>query len=214
MCWQRGISDAGVANLAFCDLLERVDLLGSPTGDGAINALRGKRHLRQFKTGRLVTDAGLPLLHDFPVFKTWQGGEPELRSDVPRRHRPDYLMVDGPFSDTGFATLAGLDGVFGLGLFWHVSGLTADGLRPLADLPNLGMLGCEGTLCNDTAMRHIAAIPRLRMLMAQGTVATDDGFEALSRSRTIEYIWGRECPNLQGAASRRSPTCPRSRDSR
>jgi hypothetical protein len=36
------------------------------------------------------------------------------------------------------------------------------------------------------------------MLMAQGTVATDAGFLALSRSRTIEYIWGRECPNLSG----------------
>jgi hypothetical protein len=47
-------------------------------------------------------------------------------------------------------------------------------------------------------MRHIAGIPRLRMLMAQGTVATDNGFAALSRSPTIEDIWGRECPNLQG----------------
>ena len=34
------------------------------------------------------------------------------------------------------------------------------------------------------------------MLMGQGTVASDDGFVALSRSQTIEYIWGRECPNL------------------
>ena len=144
MCWQGGISDAGVANLSFCDLLERVDLLGSPTGDGAIHALRGKPHLRVFKTGRLVTDAGLPLLHDFPVFKTWQGGEPSYDLMSFGDAEPTYLMVDGPFSDAGFARLAGLDGVFGLGLFWHVSGLTADGLRPLADLPNLGMLGCEG----------------------------------------------------------------------
>src|SRR5262249_7090023 len=36
------------------------------------------------------------------------------------------------------------------------------------------------------------------MLMGQGTVASDDGFAALSRSLTIEYIWGRECPNLGG----------------
>ena len=198
MCWQSGISDAGVANLAFCDRLERVDLLGSPTGDGAIDALRGKRHLRHFKTGRLVTDAGLPLLHDFPVFKTWQGGEPRYDLMSFGDADPNFLMLDGPFSDAGLAALAGLDGVFGLGFFWHVSGLTPDGLRPLADMPNLGALGCEGKLCNDTAMRHIAAIPRLRMLMAQGTVATDDGFAALSRSPTIEYIWGRECPNLQG----------------
>jgi hypothetical protein len=34
--------------------------------------------------------------------------------------------------------------------------------------------------------------------MGQGSVASDDGFTALSRSRTIEYIWGRECPNLGG----------------
>jgi hypothetical protein len=46
-------------------------------------------------------------------------------------------------------------------------------------------------------MRHIAALPNLRMLMAQGTVASDEGFKWLSRSRTIEYIWGRECPNLK-----------------
>jgi hypothetical protein len=34
------------------------------------------------------------------------------------------------------------------------------------------------------------------MLMGQGTVATDEGFKSLSRSQTIEYFWGRECPNL------------------
>jgi len=47
-------------------------------------------------------------------------------------------------------------------------------------------------------MRHIAHFPRLRMLMGQGAVASDTGFEALSRSQTVEYIWGRECPNLTG----------------
>jgi hypothetical protein len=65
-------------------------------------------------------------------------------------------------------------------------------------LPHLGAVACEGRLCDDTAMRHMAALPRLRMLMAQGTVATDEGFAALSRSPALEYLWGRECPNLQG----------------
>jgi hypothetical protein len=96
------------------------------------------------------------------------------------------------------ASIAGLDGLFALTFYWHISGLTASGLKPLADLPNLGFLGCQNELCNDDAMRHIAAIPRLRMLMGQGTVASDEGFAALSRSQTIEYIWGRECPNLKG----------------
>jgi hypothetical protein len=41
-------------------------------------------------------------------------------------------------------------------------------------------------------------MPKLRMLQAQGTVATDAGFATLSQSQTLEYIWGRECPNLTG----------------
>ena len=46
-------------------------------------------------------------------------------------------------------------------------------------------------------MPHIAAMPRLRFLGAQDTLAGDDGFVALSRSRSIEYIWGRRCHNLR-----------------
>jgi hypothetical protein len=196
-CWTQGITDAGMANLAFCDRLESVNLLGTQTGDGVINALTGKRNLRRFRTGRLVTDAGLPLLRQFPVFKTWQGGDIRY-SLMSAEAEPNHLLLDGPFTSDGLASLAGLDGLFALTFFWHVSALTADGLKQLAGLPNLGFLGCQNELCNDEAMRHIAAIPRLRMLMGQGAVASDDGFAALSRSQTIEYIWGRECPNLGG----------------
>jgi hypothetical protein len=49
-------------------------------------------------------------------------------------------------------------------------------------------------------MKHIAAMPRLRRLRAQESVATDDGFTALSQSKTIESIWGRECPNFGSRA--------------
>jgi hypothetical protein len=38
MCWQQGVSDAGVANLKYCEKLESVNLMGTPTGDGAIDA--------------------------------------------------------------------------------------------------------------------------------------------------------------------------------
>ena len=197
MCWQGGITDAGVAQLASCEHLEDVNLLGTPTGDGALRALAGKRALRRVRTGRQVTDAGLPLLQQFPAFTSWQGGEVRYSLMSPDAE-PTHLLLDGPFTDQGMSHLAGLDGLFGLSFFWHVSALTADALAPLANLANLGFLGCEGRLCDDAAMRHIARIPRLRMLMGQGTVATDAGFESLSTSRTIEYIWGRECPNLTG----------------
>ena len=121
---------------------------------------------------------------------------------------PNHLLLDGPFTDGGLASLAGLDGLFGLSFFWHISALTGAGLARLAHLPNLGFLGCEGKLCDDEAMRHIGAIPRLRMLMGQGTVATDHGFENLSRSGTLEYIWGRECPNLTGRGFAALSTMP------
>ncbi len=197
MGWQRGISDAGVANLTFCDQLESVNLMGTATGDGAIKALAGKLKLRHFRTGRQVTDDGLPLLHQFPVFKTWQGGQ--LQYDlVEAEVEPNQLLLDGPFTDAGLGSMVGLDGVFGLHLFWHTSALTPDGLAPLGQLPNLGYLGCEGELCNDDAMRHIAAMPKLRALMCQDTVAGDEGFTALSQSKTIESIWGRRCYNLEG----------------
>ena len=210
MCWQPGISDAGASNLAFCDQLEKVNLLGTPTGDGVIRALIGKPRLRQFKTGHQVSDAGLPLLRQFPMFASWHGGEIRYSLMSPDS-APTHLLLDGPFTNEGLAGLAGLEGLFGLSFFWHISRLTPDGLAPLKDLPNLGFLGCDGKLCNDEAMRSIAAIPQLRMLMAQGTVASDDGFVALSRSATIEYIWGRECPNLSGRGFAAMSAMPRLR---
>ncbi|MEX2284132.1 MAG: hypothetical protein WEE89_16720 [Gemmatimonadota bacterium] len=205
--WSRRISDAGVSNLSFCDRLEVVNLMGSTTGDGAIAALAGKTKLHRFKTGRLVTDAGLPLLHQLPVFKTWHPAEIhyDLMSFAAERNS---LMIDGPFTDKGLTSLAGLDGLFGLSIFWHSPAFTANGLAVLADLANLGFLGCQGENCNDAAMRHISAIPRLRMLMAQGTVASDAGFAALSRSQTLEYIWCRECPNLGGPGFEALSTMP------
>jgi hypothetical protein len=207
MCWQSAITDAGVANLRFCEKLESVDLLGTHTGDGVIAALAGKGALHRLKTGRRVTDAALPLLHQLPIFKTWHGGTVKYSLMSPDAE-PNHLLLDGPFTNAGLATLSGLDGLFGLTFFWHISALTPAGLARLVDLPNLGFLGCQDQLCDDEAMRHIGAIPRLRMLMGQGSVATDTGFAALSRSQTIEYIWGRECRNLTGRGFAALSTMP------
>lgn len=195
--WAQRISDAGVANLTFCDHLESVNLMGTPTGDGAINALRGKPGLHRFSTGKLVTDRGIPLLHDFPAFRTWSNPEISLglMTFTPDSHS---LLLDGPFTDKGLARLGGLDGLFGLNFFWHSKSFTSGGLAALAELPNLGMVGCDGNMCDDGAMQAFAAVPRLRLLMIQGAVASDIGFAALSQSRSVEYIWGRDCPNLKG----------------
>ena len=194
-CWTPGISDAGLVGLSHCDQLEDVDALGTQTGDGTIRALMGKRHLRYFRSGQRVTDAGLALFQHFPVFRTWHGGDIsyELMS---ANTKPNHLLIDGPFTNAGLASLRGLEGLFALSFFWHCPAFTSEGLRPLQQLLNLGFLGCQNSHCDDQAMRHISDFPRLRMLMGQSAVASDAGFEALSRSQTIEYIWGRECPNL------------------
>ena len=196
MFWQGDISDNGVANLRSCDQLEEVDLLGCNTGDGAIATLAGKPKLRLFKTGQNVSDNGLGLLQQFPAFKTQPTEEPKFGL-MSFSAEPTNLLIDGPFTRDGLNKLRGLDGLFGLSFFWHTSRLRGDDLQCLDGLSNLVYLGCQGELCNDDAMRHIAALPKLRMLMGQGTVATDEGFRSLSRSQTIEYIWGRECPNLK-----------------
>ena len=197
MFWKRDVSDKGISNLRFCEELEDVDLLGCNTGDGAIAALAGKTKLRRFKTGRNVTDDGLGLLDQFPAFKTWHGEEAKYGL-MSFGAEPTNLLIDGPFTRKGLDSLRGLDGLDGLSFFWHTTNLRGDDLQCLDSLSKLSFLGCQGALCDDDAMRHIAALPKLRMLMGQGTIATNDGFKSLSQSKTIEYFWGRECPNLSG----------------
>jgi hypothetical protein len=168
--------------------------MGSPTGDGAIAALQGKAALRHFSSGRHVTDAGLPLLHNFPMLKSLHRGDPAAGETEDTN--AGHLLIDGPFTNKGLSGLAGLEGVFDLDLFWHVTGITSESFAHLVDLPNLASLGADGHLSDNLAMRYIAAMPRLRKLRAQGAVATDEGFEALSQSKTLASFWGRECPNF------------------
>ena len=195
MYWQANITDEGIANLRFCDQLEEVDLLGCNTGDGAIASLAGKPKLSRLKTGQNVSDDGLGRLQEFPAFKTPPAEQPEFEL-MSFSAGPTNLLIDGPFTAAGLKSLRGLDGLVGLSFFWHTSRLRGDDLQSLEGLSNLVYLGCQGQLCDDDAMRHIAALPRLRMLMGQGTVATEEGFRSFSQSQTIEYFWGRECPNL------------------
>jgi hypothetical protein len=128
-----------------------------------------------------------------PVFKTWQGGN-ETMALLSYDAGPNYLMLRGPITDRGLLHLRGLDGLFALNLDDRDLGITSAGLAPLVTLPNLGWLAADA---KDNWMPFIAAMPRLRFLAAQDTVAGDEGFVALSRSQSIEYIWGRRSHNLR-----------------
>ena len=193
--WTKGFTDAAAAHLAACDCLETVNVMGSAAGDGLIRALAGKVTLRFIETGRGVTDQGIPDLHQIPAFKKWLGGEVQVGL-MGADKLPNRLMIDGPFTDAGLAALDGLEGVAALSFFWHSKAFTPAGLESLRRLPRLEVFGIDGSQCGDAAMRQIAAIPRLRQLQAQGAIAGDAGWEALSGSQTLEYIWGRQCPNF------------------
>ena len=111
---------------------------------------------------------------------------------------PTYAGVEGPFTAEGLRAIHDLDGVFALNLQWQAGTMDSSALGLLSSLAHLGFLALNGDRCDDDAMRQIARLPHLRMLLAQGPAAGDDGFEALSASRSLEYYWGRECPNLGG----------------
>jgi hypothetical protein len=195
-CWTCGLTDSAAVHLAACDRLESVNVMGSAAGDGLIRALAGKTALRFLHTGRGVTDKGIPDLHNIPAFKKWLGGEIHVGL-MGASKLPNQLMIDGGFTDAGLAALEGLEGVAALSFFWHSKAFTSAGLEPLRRLPRLEVFGIDGDQCGDEAMQQIAAIPRLRQLQAQGAIAGDAGWDALSRSQTLEYIWGRECPNFE-----------------
>jgi hypothetical protein len=107
---------------------------------------------------------------------------------------PNKLLLRGPFTDRGMWHLRGLDGLFGLNLDASELAITAKALEPLVALPHLGWLAVDA---KDDWMPLIADMPRLQFLGAQDTPAGDDGFVALSRSQSLQYLWGRRCHNLR-----------------
>ncbi|MGB6483280.1 MAG: sigma-70 family RNA polymerase sigma factor [Candidatus Acidiferrales bacterium] len=209
LCHQQYISDAGLMHLRNCESLERLNLMGTGTGNGAVEAVSGKAHLRQFFAGTSITDRGLERLGEFPLFAKWKDRRHDL-SLMNFQHHPTYLWLNmkAPLTDAGLAHLGKLDGLSALNLFattGHApfddtnSQVTFAGLSALIELANLRWLGCCARLCSDKAMQCFASMPNLRFLMCQDAVSGDNGFIALSRSSSVEFVWGRRCHNLRSA---------------
>lgn len=191
LAWN-GVTAAGITVLAGCDAIEQVTL-GSSTevGDAAVRALAGKPGLRHLRIA--LTDQGLSLLRELPVFRWWHGGKAELGL-VGHKSLPNHLALRGSFTDAGMRHLRGLDGLFSLDLDDSRLAITAAALAPLTSLARLGALAVDA---KDDWMPLIAEMPHLRALGVQDTTAGDEGFAALGRSASIEYIWGRRCHNLR-----------------
>ena len=126
ICWYReSLRRRHRASPASCDDLEHVDLMGTQTGDGALAALAGKARLASLSTGRLVSDAGIAMLREFPVFRQRFAGDVQYQPDE-LLGEADHLLLDGPFTDAGLAALAGLEG--------QTSASICSGTRPASRL--------------------------------------------------------------------------------
>jgi hypothetical protein len=186
------VTAAGITVLRHCENLEHVNLGASTeVGDAAARALAGKRNLHHLRIA--LTDAGMPLLHELPVFKSWQGGEAELGL-LGHPALPNHLCLRGTFTNAGMRHLRGLDGLFGLDIDDSDLRITAPALESLIALARLAVLSVDA---KDDWMPYIAHMPHLRALAAQDTTAGDEGFLALSKSQSLEYLWGRRCHNLR-----------------
>ena len=199
------VSDRGVESLAECSALEHVDLNGSFCGDGALRTFAGKSNLRRFRVGRATTDAGLPALHDYPVFTVWRERD-EAMSLMSYSDGPNELMLRGDITDRGMAALRGLNGLFGLNLDDRALAITGDGLLPLLDLPRLGRLAFDA---HDDAMPIVARMPALKFFGCQDTDASDAAWATLGASQSIEAIWGRRCHGLSDNGFRALSRMPR-----
>ena len=182
----------GIDVLAQCRALEDVRLWAdAPVGDAAVRMLAGNAALRHLAIA--LTDAGIPHLHDVPAFKSWRNEDASLQL-LGHKSYPNSLSLGGTFTDAGMQHLRGLDGLFSLDVGDSRLAITAAGVEPLVALAHLSALSADA---KDDWMPHIARMPRLRHLSVQDTTAGDEGFAALSRSQSIEHIWGRRCHNLR-----------------
>jgi hypothetical protein len=201
------VTDAGMPQLAGLRALQQLNLMWTHTGDAAIAALAGQTALTHFWSGNNVSDAGLAMLHALPVFAVWRGEDGDL-SLMHHSAEKNHLCLRGRFTDDGMRNLVGLDGLFSLNLDDSALALSARAMEPLTALPHLGRLAVDA---KDDWMPIIARMPALRHLGVQDTLAGDDGFEALSKSASIEQIWGRRCHNLRSRGFKALGTMPRLR---
>jgi hypothetical protein len=187
------VTDAGMAHLSSCDRLQRVELSGTRTGDDAIRVLAGKPALHHFASGNAVTNAGLAMLHDWPVFKTWQGGEVRMGLSS-YEASPNRLLVRGRFTDTGMRNFKGLDGLFALNIDAAELGVTGAGLEPLVDLPNLGWRRSHNL--RRRGFIALSTMPALRALSLSCLNVDDAGVAALPSFPALRELMPMDIPDV------------------
>jgi RNA polymerase sigma factor (sigma-70 family) len=165
------ITDAGLANLAGLARLKSLDLESTPITDAGLAHLAGLVNLEDLNLpDTKITDAGLALLRGLRSLHRLslpQGMSDAALAHVGSLHSLHQLTVRaGRVTDRGIASLSALD--------------------QLEDL-NLGS-GFPEAKVTDAAAAHLAGLPALKKLWLQNTEIGDGGLEALTKSRSLEWL--------------------------
>lgn len=202
------VTDLGLIHLEHCHELERLHLMWTHTGNGAIRVLAGKQKFTHLWSGNNVTDDGLRYLRDIPTYEN--ASREAARIGIHQNEvEPNQLSIRGAITDRGLQAMRDLNGLCILHLDDVALSDSASALEPLLSLQNLAKLGLDP---KDSWMETIARMPALRFLGMQDATITDNGFVALSKSQTIEAIWGRRSYGLQARGFRALSTMPKLRN--
>ena len=193
------ITDAGIAHLADHTNLQMVTMHVANVGDGAIRALASKPSLTHFAPGNLTTDDGLAILPKFPALAEWGDDRQTFQNNEYGPPVPSCLSFDlrggMPITDAGVAHLAGLQGVFEMGLAHQLDDSTVSGAGAeyVARMGNVRILRWAEKVCDSEALSHIGKMSSLRDLICFNATADDEGFTALEGCDSLKYILAQRC---------------------
>ena len=199
------IDDQGLAHLARCRGLRRLELNGAPITDTGLSHLAGLSELEELNlTGTQITDAGLSHLKPLSRLKrfAFNGAAVSLLAvirwivrDQGRtltealaamglarfNEQGEVIAIDvanTPFSDEEMQYLDQLPTLREL----HLAGtqITNAGMEHVARLPQLEELYLAKTSVGDAGLAYVAGLTRLRAVNVYGTQITTAGLEHLT----------------------------------
>lgn len=151
----------------------------------------GSEHIvRLCLVGATVTNADLRFIEDFTRLQELTVKETAI-DDEGLRHlsalnQLTSLVLDGPFTDAGLQSLAGLEDLEQLQLIG--ARLEAAGLGHLRSLPRLWNLSFEGGQATGEALEPIGGLKSLTQLSLSGSQITDAGLEHVGRLHNLRHL--------------------------
>lgn len=203
----RGVSDAGVEQLAALDSLKKVNLWGDGVTDKSMSVLAQMKSLENLEiSSRTVTDAGIEKLAQCPHIKT-------------------LALQNTPITEGALSNLSKIKSLTSLS-FWNTN-INGKGLSVLKELPKLtdlsfmsenfaedstyelGQIKSIEILrlqypafdLKDEHLEHLSNLTSLRNLSVtvasqHRSLITDAGIAHFAKLKSLEHLWINDCSNI------------------